>query len=183
MRTGLRLFGAFDRIVLEARVGPDRYDSFANEYSLATGESCRTDCAFITRYNGWDNALDAKIYFDAPEWVVESLRLLGFYVMEAGNTHRMYYQSQYSSAQEKPYGYSVSSNDLFWWLIGYGYRLGENEIISFELHELREHLHDLEAQYQGIVPHVHLNLIEAENPVVEAKMFSKILHNSGRLAA
>jgi len=133
-RTGVRFFACFSRIILESRVGPDQFEPFITKYGVRTGEGCRDHKSLITREGGWDYALDTKVYFDAPEWVIENLAAIGVHVLK-GKKHRMFYVSLYPSAVKEPYQYSISNNEFFWWLVDYGYRLGENDPIPFPAQE------------------------------------------------
>lgn len=166
VKKGLKLFGAFTNIVLESRVGPDKYDDFVKEYAIKTGISCKENNAFITRLGGWDNALDAKIYFNAPKWVIESLKKLGINVLE-GKKHQMRYASQYESTKENPCQYSISNNWMFWWLVDYGYRLGENVAISYNYYLMKQHI-----KAMSFEPLFDIRHKESENVIVEAQMFA-----------
>jgi hypothetical protein len=164
MRNGLKLFEQFDRIVLEARVGTKRRKDFIKNYAVATTDSCREHKALITRFTGWQGGLDTKIYFDASKKVLESLSKLGIKVLKE-EKHRMYYASQYDT--EKPYPYSISDNSFFWWLVSYGYRLGENTAISFSQYLLQKCLEKMK-----YTPLFDILNKESENPIFEARLLA-----------
>ena len=167
MRNGLKLFENFSNIILESRVGANRFADFITNYGVASGKSAREDVIVRNDSNCWPTSLDTKIYFDAPEWVLKSLEKLGVHVLK-GIVHCMkkqYTKKGYESI--KKCKYSISDNWFFWVLVNYGYRLGENKPISFETHQLQQHLHDLK-----IEPLFHINYVESDNPIYEAKMFA-----------
>jgi hypothetical protein len=109
----LTLYGKFTALFLEAEVSPGAEPDFLREYMKLTGSDPRSSCNFQRQDNKW--GLEARIYFDAPDWVPESLETLGYHVENRGGDG---YRSSYT--------YRVNSQDLFWKLVRHGYRLGEN---------------------------------------------------------
>lgn len=165
MRKGLKLFGAFEKIFLEARIGTKVKNEFIKKYSCATGENGSDENAFMVRTkNGWPGAIDTKAYFAAPDWVVESLRKLGFRVVK-----RQIEMHKYEGGL-KEYPWKVCSNELFWWLADYGYTLGENNTIPYEFYLVRKALEAMQNRKQEIIPMVRIALVEADNPVYEAQL-------------
>jgi hypothetical protein len=67
--------------------------------------------------NKW--GLEARIYFDGPALVVESLRGLGYHV-----------EDRAGGGYKSDYRYRINSQTLFWKLVRHGYRLGENRPIG-----------------------------------------------------
>ena len=114
---GLTLYGKFDRILLEVEVAPTSTTDFDRRYRAITGEDPSTSDYYQVQDNKW--GLECRMYFDAPDWVRESLETLGYTVecREAGG-----YRSDYQ--------YRVNSQHLFWELVQHGYRLGPNAPIA-----------------------------------------------------
>lgn len=130
MKAGLKIFAAFTGIFLEARVGEKAKPNFLREYGCrAAGEGAEGKNAFMVRTkNGWPGGVDAKTYFAAPDWVVDSLRALGFRVVE-----RQIDMEKYEGGLRE-YKWKVCNLELFWWLVDYGYRIGKNAAIPFEVY-------------------------------------------------
>ena len=106
-------YSRFVRLLLEVEVSPQSASDFANKYGVLTGESARTSPYYQVQPNKW--GLEARIYFDAPDVVVENLRMLGHHVeLRDGGGYRA------------DFAYRVNSEQLFWTLVRHGYRLGEN---------------------------------------------------------
>lgn len=171
MRNGLRLFGAFTELILESRVGTDRNKEFIKQYALATGKNCKADVITRTDKSAWAYSLDTKIYFDAPGWVIESLHKLGIHIVKGilCSLKNKYADKGYENISKCKY--SISNNDFFWWLVEYGYRLGENKAIPYESYRMNCALKVMETKRFTIIPMIH---IEAEDPIVEAKMFAEM---------
>lgn len=165
MSNGLRLFGAME-VFLEARVGSEAKPQFLKEYGCKTGMTACDENAFMVRAkNGWSGAVDLRIYFSAPDWVVESLQKIGCRVVE-----RQIDMEKYEGGLRE-YKWKVCNKELFWWLVEYGYRIGKNAAIPFGLHEVRQALKEMPTKQFAIIPMIH---VEAENPIVEAKMFAEM---------
>ena len=130
MSKGLKCFSRFDRVFLDVRAGKDRIKDFVRTYGVKTGENVRNNKTLILRNDksAWAGSLDCKVHFDAPAWVVDSLRVLGINVLV--DAWPKFLQGQ--NIEVQPCKYSVSSNELFWWLVDFGYRLGENSTIPVE---------------------------------------------------
>lgn len=112
----LTLYGRFDRLLLEAEVAPQSQDEFSSRYASATGQD-----AFATEHcqiqpDKW--GIECRIYFDAPDWVVDSLEKLGYHV-----------EDRLGGGYRSDYGYRINNQEFFWHLVEYGYRLGPNEPI------------------------------------------------------
>jgi len=172
---GLKLFESFNGVFLETRVGPDAQAKFHKLYALKTGDSPDYDNDLChIRLKGWDGAIDGKIYFSAPDWVVESVRKLGFHVFPlTKNIHGILKAYQWNEAL-CDYQWGVANNELFWALVSYGYRLGKNAPIAYEFYAMNKALEALAKRPFEFVPGVKILQIEAENPTVEAMMFAEM---------
>jgi len=167
MSTALKVFGAFNGILLEARVGTKVKDEFITEYSCRSGLTAVGQNAFMVRENnGWPGGVDTRTYFDAPQWVVNSLKKLGFRIVK-----RQIDMDKYEGGLRE-YPWKVCSQELFWWLVDYGYRIGKNETISFDLHNLRQTLIKMRDRKVDLVPMVQMILKESENPIEEALLLA-----------
>lgn len=170
----LKLFEAFDKLIIEARVGVKRYDSFIRQYGRRTGNRC--DDILITRVddNAWDNSLDTKIYFNAPQWVIESLEKLGIHVSQGivVSLKKTYTGINYDGISHCQY--TISNNELFWDLVDYGYRLGENNAYPYAQYEMEQALKMMERRAKAIVPGMEIRQIEAENPMYEAQLLASM---------
>lgn len=171
-RTALRIFSKFTNLILESRVGKGRYKDFTRQYGIRTGESCNGDTITRTDSSAWLNSLDTKIYFDAPDWVIESLRKLGFHVLQGivVSLKKTYTGEKYKNIDNCKY--SISNNELFWWLVDYGYKLGENNPIPYELYQLRQTLIAMRDRVKEIIPKVKITVIESEDPIYEAQLLA-----------
>jgi len=168
---GLKLFGAFTKLILESRVGIDRYSAFMSLYGSRTGEKSK-DIITRTDKNAWNFSLDTKVYFDAPDWVVESLEKLGIHITRGVvvSLKKTYTGENYDGIGQCKY--SISNNEFFWWLVDYGYRLGENEVIPYDLYVVRKYLEEMMLKPDEIVPGMEIRQIEAENPMFEAMLLA-----------
>lgn len=134
-RTGLPMFAHFTKIILEARVVEASHDGFVQKYGVRTGESCREGVLIRSDSSAWKYSVDTKVYFDAPDWILDNFKMLGIHVTKgvvcslkkvcSGEQHKNIDQCRYT----------ISSNEFFWWLVDYGYRLGENAPIPFPAQE------------------------------------------------
>jgi hypothetical protein len=131
----LRMFGQFNNLLLELYTTDDDIAT-RNKYASLTGEKCEDSNAFIARKNSWKH--NCKVYFDAPEWVIDGLRKLGVNVRD-NNIPKEVSENKYGMKKSKcPY---VFSNIFwFWKLIEYGYKLGENEPIPYKDYEAKKDL-------------------------------------------
>ena len=164
MRNGLKLFENFEGLFLEVRVGPEAKSKFRRIYGGITGENATNDNAFMVRTrNGWPNGIDVKAYFEAPMWVIDSLRKLGYRVVK-----RQIDMDKYEGGLRE-YTWKICSLELFWWLVGYGYRVGKNTPIAFETYLMKKHLEEMETP-----PLFNINNHETENPIFEAQLFSSV---------
>lgn len=110
----LTLFGKFTRLLLEAEVAPTSENEFVVRYMQIAGVSPKASPHYQRQDNKW--GIECRIYFDGPDWVVESLNKLGHHVEDrAGGGYRA------------DYAYRINSQQLFWQLIEHGYRLGPNQ--------------------------------------------------------
>ena len=110
----LTVFSRLDRLLLEAEVAPGSREEFSRRYRTATGVD-----AFATEYcqiqpDKW--GIECRVYFDAEDWVVESLERLGYHV-----------EDRLGGGYHSDYMYSINSQESFWRLVEHGYRLGPNE--------------------------------------------------------
>lgn len=130
-KNGLTIFSKFTRIHLEASVNKEDKDKFNQLYGVKTGESVNGEVngRFRTsEYKSWGIAY--RIYLDAPDWVIESLEKLGYHVeqgktmVDSGEFHKKNPDNGYTKR--------ISNAELFWFLVDFGYRLGENAPIALE---------------------------------------------------
>ena len=164
MRNGLRLFENFTGLFLEARVGEKAKPNFLQQYRIHAGKDAKIENSFMVRTrNGWPGATDLKMYFEAPLWVVESIGKLGFRVVE-----RQIDMDKYEGGLRE-YTWKVSSNEFFWWLVDYGYKLGKNNSIPFNAYQMKKSLRNLSQKKQSIFDFVKK---ETENPVVEERLLA-----------
>ena len=114
----LRIFSQFTTLLLEAEVAPSSEGEFVQKYSVATGSIPTSHPSYQSQDNKW--GIECRMYFNAPDGVVESIERLGHHVeRRSGEGYR------------PEYDFRINSERLFWQLIEYGYRLGENEPIPF----------------------------------------------------
>lgn len=163
----LKLFESFTGMFLEVRVGTDQTDEFLKKYASQTGENVSRDNAFMVRTkNGWPGALDTRVYFNAPEWVLKSLAKLGYRVVK-----RQIDMEKYDGGLRE-YPWKISSNELFWAVVSYGYRVGQNDPIPHDLYLLRQLLKIMDTRKPEIVPGMEIRQIESENFTIEAMLFA-----------
>jgi hypothetical protein len=130
-KNGLTLFSKFSRLHLEVSVNKEDKDKFNCLYGVKTGESVNGEVNKRYRtgeYKSWGIAY--RIYFDGPDWIVDSLNKLGYHV-EKG---RKMVDSNDFHQKNPDNGYTkrISNAELFWYLVDFGYRLGENSPIPIE---------------------------------------------------
>jgi hypothetical protein len=163
MSTALKVFSKLTNVYLQAEIIPAHLQKFKNKYILKT-ESSPT--SFFNRKKGktaWGDAF--RIFFDTTEvWAIESLEKLGFHVTKDGNGFSVCNKDIKTKNL-------VTNEDLFWKLIEYGYRLGNNASIPFELHEIRNHLRELRQESLNIF---NINNHESENPIDEAILLNQM---------
>lgn len=161
MNNGLKVFETLTNVYLQAEIIPQNVSTFKKQYAIKTKHSA-SENNFFNRKKGktaWGNAY--RIFFDTTEkWTIESLKKLGFHV----------------TVESK--GFSVCNKDiktdnlvtnvnLFWKLVEYGYRLGANDNIPYDLHCLRRHLSEnLDIPMFNIINH------ESENAIYEALLLA-----------
>ena len=110
-----------------AEVLPAKQDAFKKEYSLKTGDDPVEEQGFFVGKQGTASwGVDFRVFFEPKEeWVIESFDKIGFKLT--------------SSKKKCPYELDfpaiISSEELFWWLVDYGYRLGNNDPIEFSEYE------------------------------------------------
>lgn len=110
-----------------AEVLPSKQDAFIYDYKGHTGEDPVIEQGFFIGRQGtkvW--GLDFRVFFEPKaDWVIDSLDKIGYKATS----------DKKSPYKDLEFPFLVSDEELFWWLIGYGYRLGENEPILFEEYE------------------------------------------------
>lgn len=113
-----------------AEVLSSKSDKFRIEYGTRTGDNPELQQGFFTRKAGptaWGQAF--RIFFEPKEdWVVESLEKMGYHVTK---------DNVFCPYDNIDFPFLISSEELFWWLVDYGYRLCDNEPISFKEYEER----------------------------------------------
>ena len=110
-----------------AEVLPSKQDAFIYDYKDHTGENPVIEQGFFVGKQGTKTwGFGFRVFFEPKEdWVIESLYKIGY---EATFNKKHPYNNL-------EFPFLVSDEELFWWLIDYGYRLGENEPILFEEYE------------------------------------------------
>lgn len=173
MRTGLKLFENFDKVYLEVCVPDEHRKRFEKEYALRTQADALGIDGYNTRhrkekYNAW--GIEFRVYFKTTvDWVVDSLKRLGFHTEISDNLIAV----EFVNAHPKHgYKHRVTNQELFWWLVDYGYRLGENNTMPYELYQLRQALIAMRDRRKEIIPTVNISVIESENPIDEAKILA-----------
>jgi hypothetical protein len=149
----LKLFQNFTRLHIKVEVTPKDRPRFLKQYGALTGLDASENIRVVYRKPGptaWGVAY--RIFFKADKWVIESLKMLGHHIEPLKNDL-----------------YLCSREDLFWDLMEFGYRIGENENIPYELYQVRQHLKSLKTQ--DLQP-FEIYQIESENPTVEAEMLA-----------
>ena len=174
MKTGIKLFENFDKLYLEVCVPYEHKKRFENDYALRTNYKLNNEVdGYNTRqrrkkYNAW--GIEFRVYFKTSiEWIVESLQKLGFHTEISEKLIAVEFNNQHP---EHGYQNRVSNQELFWWLVDYGYRLGENNSIPYEFYQMRKTLETLSKQRKQIVPTLNIIEIESENPIEEAQLLA-----------
>jgi hypothetical protein len=133
MRNGLKLFEKFDNIHLEVCITDKDRPRFEKMYALATGKSPKGQDGYYERMlnnkkDAW--GIEYRIYFKTKtEWLIESLTRLGYYVEQ--QRKKMITCELDKCHPDHGYKLRIASTELFWRLIKYGYRLGENTSIAY----------------------------------------------------
>lgn len=172
MRKGLKLFGQFTKLYLEVCV-PDEYKKrFEHEYTLRTGGNPKNIDGYNDRhrtkkYSAW--GIEFRAYYDGPDWLETSLRKLGFHTEISNKLIAIEFNTEHP---DNGFTHRISNQELFWWLVDYGYKLGENNAIPYEFYLVRQALIGMKNKRTEIIPTVGFNLIEAENPVYEAQLLA-----------
>jgi hypothetical protein len=133
MKSRLRLFEHFDNIHLEVCITDKDRARFEKMYADATGINAKGKDGYYERMlhnkaDAW--GIEYRIYFKASEdWVIESLTKLGYYVESPKHMIAIELDHHHPG---HGYKHRIANVELFWWLVDYGYRLGENVSIPFE---------------------------------------------------
>jgi len=167
----LKLFEKFNQCFLEICITDKDRARFERLYLAATSETPNKEDGYWERdlHNKADAwGIEYRIYFKTvTPWLIESLNKIGVRVeqpkhmiaIELGKHH-----------PEHDYKLRIANSDFFWQMVKYGYRLGENDSITYEEHEMKCALKKMETKTFTIIPMIH---IEADNPIYEAKMFAE----------
>jgi len=162
----LRIFGQFEQLFIKVRKNEKKAKDFMQQYRALTGCNPLESDGFILReHQSWYDL--CEIYFNAPVETVDSLKKLGLNI----RPNKMPMQVGNGTYNIDPinFPYSFSDNYWFWKLVQYGYRLGINDNIPYELYQLKEHLRELKSM--DLRP-IKINHIEAENPTIEAELLA-----------
>ena len=87
-KNGLKLFSKFTRLYLEAEV-PDKYkERFEKLYGVSTSDNPNGKDGYNDKHrknpdNDW--GIEYRVYFDGPDWITISLKVLGYHVEENDN--------------------------------------------------------------------------------------------------
>jgi len=170
MRKGIKLFENLEKCYLEVCVPDDDRERFENDYAIHSLQSPKDIDGYNnrqrkTKYNAW--GIEFRVYFKtSADWIVDSLKKLGFHTEISDKLIAVEFNNQHP---QNGYKHRVSNKELFWWLIDYGYRLGENNAIPYDYYLMREALKAYQHS-KKLLQHIDINQIEAENPTVEAEM-------------
>ena len=171
MKNGLKLFQNFDKLYLEVCITDKDRQRFEKMYITKASENPKgQDGYFERRLNNKQEAwgIEYRIYFKTSKlWVLDSLKKLGYYVEKP--KHMIAIELDKAHPQHG-YMLRVASTELFWWLVDYGYRLGENNAIPYEFYEMRKTLQTMSERKKQIIPNVDIKQIEILSPVCEAQM-------------
>jgi hypothetical protein len=113
----LKVLGQFRTLLLEVEVNEQSRQDFQNRYTVATGVAPFAGPHYQIQDNKW--GCECRIYCDAEDWVIESLEKLGYTS-----------ESRDGGGYRSDYPYRFNSQELFWRLIEYGYRIGDNAPIA-----------------------------------------------------
>jgi hypothetical protein len=167
MRNGLRLFEKFESVYLEVCVPDEHKQRFEHDYGLRTGFTPQSYVdGYNTRhrkkkYNAW--GIEFRVYFkNSCDFLIDSLSKLGFHTEISDKLIAVEFNGEHP---EHGYKHRVSNQELFWWLIDYGYRLGENQPISYDYYLMKKHIKEMEVE-----PLFDINNYESENPIDEAML-------------
>lgn len=161
----IKVFEQFDKLLLEVS-GSDDNTKLNQRYGILTGNKMiEEENSFIDKKNrNWQNKY--HVYFNAPAHTVKSLRKLGINVMD-NKMPTSVLQGKYDVDSIEVLPYVFSNVYWFWKLVEYGYRLGLNDSISFEMFELKKYLKNL--KIKDVFP---IKKVETESPIVEAKLLA-----------
>ena len=175
MRNGLKLFEKFENLYLEVCVPDEHRKRFEKDYALRTGRGPKDIDGYNTRhrskkYNAW--GIEFRIYFKTSvDWVVDSLKKLGFHTEISEKLIAVEFNNEHP---ENGYKHRVTNQELFWWLVDYGYRLGENLAVSYDYYQMKKHLLELSYIEKPIIPMVDIFQQESEDPIFEAEMLAAV---------
>lgn len=101
---------------------------FEKEYSKRTGENpVQEQGFFVGRKGSVSWGADYRIFFEPKEeWVVESFDKINYELTSV---------KKKCPYEDIDFPCLISSEELFWWLVDYGYRLGDNKPIQFDEYE------------------------------------------------
>ena len=171
----IKLFENFDKVYLEVCVPDEHKKRFEKLYATKAKENPKRKDGYNDRhrsckYNAW--GIEFRVYFKTSKsWIIESLRKLGYHTEISKKLVAVEFNGQYPN-----HGYTnrVTNQDLFWWLVEYGYRLGENDCIPYDFYVMRKTLEAMKDRKEYIIPTITILQIESENPVEEAKMLMEV---------
>ena len=133
MKNGLKLFENFDKLHLEVCITDKDRARFENQYVLATGQNPKGQDGYYERMlqnkkDAW--GIEYRIYFKTSKnWVVDSLIKLGYHVET--QIKKIITPELNKAHPDHGYQLRIANAELFWWLVDYGYRLGENNSIPY----------------------------------------------------
>jgi len=165
MKRGIKLFEKFDSLYLEVCVPEEHKKRFEFDYCCKTN---LTPTYYVDgyntrhrkkKYNAW--GIEYRIYFKSDcDFLIDSLAKLGFHTEISDNLIAVEFNAEHP---ENGYKHRVSNQELFWWLIDYGYRLGYNESISYDYYCMLNHIKEIEVK-----PLYEIHNVESDNPIEEA---------------
>jgi hypothetical protein len=155
----LTFMGMFENVLMEMYDTTDNSE-LVKQYGSMTGDNCiEIDNAFFARETSWKR--NVKVYFDAPQLVVDNLRKLGVNVRK-NHIPKSVANGKYGVKKHK---YVIANLYWFWKFVEFGYRLGVNNGISMEMYRMRKKLRN---GYNNDL--FEINHIESENPIYEAML-------------
>ena len=124
----LRIFGQLKNVCLEV-YGSDDNTEISRKYAKFTkGDSIEKALGFIDRAGkSWKNQF--RIYFDAEDWVIESLRKLGIAVLDTKSPESIIARF---GKKEGDCEYVINNVYWFWKIVEYGYKVGGNDTITWD---------------------------------------------------
>lgn len=128
----LRIFSQLKNVCLEV-YGSDDNTELNKKYAQFASEGVEGKVGFIDRQNkNWKNQF--RVYFDAEDWVLESLAKLGVPINETKSPESII---QRFGKEDGECRFVINNVYWFWKLVEYGYRIGANDTITWQEYEAK----------------------------------------------